>query len=114
MSVLTLLSLQIVSVFILLVLIARLDVKINRIKRYTEAVYSLPNKESTVIIREGEQGEQGERGFIGVKGDMPEGHWEEYCIYPENERGYRTQGAMIRESSGDCKSSWRIVEIWEK
>lgn len=45
---------------------------------------------------------------------MPQGHWEAYCLYPENEQGYRSQGAMIRVSSGDCKSSWRVVEVWEK
>jgi len=45
---------------------------------------------------------------------MPDGHWEKYCLYPENEFGYRTSGAMIRVSGGDCKSNWRIVEVWEK
>lgn len=45
---------------------------------------------------------------------MPDGHWESYCIYPKNEYGYKTKGAMIRVSSGDCKSSWRVVEVWEK
>jgi len=45
---------------------------------------------------------------------MPNGHWEKYCIYPKNEYGYKTKGAMIRVGSGDCKDSWRVVEIWEK
>ena len=45
---------------------------------------------------------------------MPDGHWESYCIYPENENGYRTRGAMIRVSGGDCKNNWRVVEVWER
>ena len=45
---------------------------------------------------------------------MPEGHWEEYCLYPENERGYRSKGALIRLSGGDCKASWRVIKVWEK
>ena len=49
-----------------------------------------------------------------VRTTMPEGHWEAYCIYPENENGYRTRGAMIRVSDGDCKSNWRVVEVWER
>ena len=45
---------------------------------------------------------------------MPQGHWEAYCLYPENEQGYRSQGAMIRVSGGNCKSSWRVISLWEK
>jgi len=45
---------------------------------------------------------------------MPEGHWEEYCLYPENERGYRSKGALIRLSGGDCKASWRVIKVWER
>ena len=62
----------------------------------------------------GDKGDKGERGYAGKDGEMPEGHWEEFCLYPKNELGYRSEGAMIRKSSGNCKNSWRIIKLWEE
>ena len=68
----------------------------------------------------GEKGEKGETGVTGARGEkgesgeLPEGHWETYCLYPSNEFGYRSKGVMIRKDTGDCKSGWEKVKIWEK
>ena len=77
-----------------------------------------------IVIEEGERGEEGpsgsqgprgkegEKGEIGEKGSLPEGHWQSYCLYPNDEFGYPTNDILKRDD-GDCPD-WRKVDLWER
>lgn len=56
----------------------------------------------------------GAKGEKGDQGEIPEGHWEEYCLYDRDIAGYPTEGVMIRQAQGDCDDDWRVVKLWEK
>ena len=54
------------------------------------------------------------KGETVEKTELPDGHWEEYCLYDKDVAGYPTTGVAIRDTQGDCEGDWRRIYLWEK
>ena len=56
---------------------------------------------------------KGEAGAKGDQGEMPQGHWQAYCLYPQDEFGFATND-MLKRDDGDCPSGWKRIDLWER
>jgi len=54
------------------------------------------------------------QGGTVEKTELPEGHWERYCLYDKDVAGYPSEGVVIRQAQGDCDNDWKVIKLWEK
>ena len=77
-------------------------------------VFDETSDETQVIDVELIPGPQGPQGPQGEPGEIPEGHWERYCIIDKEVLGYDVEGVVMRKANGYCEDGWKTVKIWEK